>query len=262
MVTSMAARHEGRTTVQREEVDLIAAVAHELRAPLATLRASLELLEEIPTLCADDAMQLVCRLQRSVTWMDGLIQNFATWSAVETGRLSPRRAEINILDCIEPASTLVQPLLDRKQQRVRVTCPRPAPRVAGDALQLRQVLVNLLLNAGAYSPPGADIDLVVAITGAAVQVRVVDRGPGIARSEQRRIFERYVRGAAGQCRPMGQGLGLHIVKTLVEVNGGTVGVSSTPGRGATFWFRLPRVGAMEFPALMDPASVPQAPAYS
>jgi signal transduction histidine kinase len=121
-----------------------------------------------------------------------------------------------------------------------VLCPRPAPCVLADPDWLGQVLVNLIGNASSYSPPGAEIAVVVAPLPGAVEVRIRDQGPGIPRCEQGRIFRPYVRGRSGrEARASGLGLGLHIVRTLVHLHGGTVGVRSTPGKGASFWFRLP-----------------------
>lgn len=230
------------------EPALIATLAHELRTPLATLRATVELLEDLPALSPEDAGQLVRRLGRSVAWMDGLVENMTTWAAVEAGRLTLHRRPLRVLDCIEAALALVQPLLERKEQRVQVACAAPEAAVAGDPLRLEQTLVNLLTNACKYSTRGDTIRLTVAIVHDQVELRVTDQGPGIPAGEQQRIFGRYVRGAgAARAECVGHGLGLHIVKALVELHGGTVGVDSAPGQGSSFWVRLPRVSADDAP---------------
>jgi len=115
--------------------------------------------------------------------------------------------------------------------------------VRADPIWLGQVLLNLLTNASAYSPPESTIAVTVAAQHGWVEVQVQDQGPGIPPGEQAHIFSPYVRGRAGrQARCTGLGLGLHIVQTLVRLHGGTVGVRSTPGEGACFWFRLPALG--------------------
>jgi signal transduction histidine kinase len=102
------------------------------------------------------------------------------------------------------------------------------------------VLVNLIGNASAYSPPGGEITVTVTAAPGCVEVRVRDQGPGVPRCERERIFSPYARGRHGrETRASGLGLGLHIVRTLVQLHGGTVGVRSVPGQGAAFWFRLP-----------------------
>jgi two-component system OmpR family sensor kinase len=83
--------------------------------------------------------------------------------------------------------------------------------------------------------------LVATDAGGALEVRVTDHGPGIPWDEQPNVFDQHARGARGRQRREGLGLGLHLVKTLVELHGGAVGLASIPGQGATFWFRLPVV---------------------
>lgn len=235
-------RRAARGEAQPTETEPIAALAHELRAPLATFQATLEVLGEYPTLSPDDVRQLVRRLQRGVCWMNGLVENLTTWAEVRDGRLILRRAPLAGCDWIEPALALAQPILDRKGQRVRLSCPTPEPVIDGDALHLGQALVNLLLNAARYGAVGDVIDVVVTVEADCVRVRVTDHGPGIPAEEQGRIFARYVRGVgAERAVAEGQGLGLHIVRTLVALHHGAVGVESTPGHGASFWFTLPRL---------------------
>jgi signal transduction histidine kinase len=117
------------------------------------------------------------------------------------------------------------------------------PIVRGDAARLRQLVDNLISNALKYSETGADV-LVAAharrspSNGNAVQVRVVDRGPGIAREHHRLIFEKFGRAAGRDARP-GTGLGLFLSRSFAEAHGGTLEVDSRPGHGATFTLTLP-----------------------
>jgi hypothetical protein len=221
--------------------DALATLGHELRTPLATLRVTLEVLAGLPAVGAEaERRALLPHLERSLGWLERLAENLTTAALAQSGRLALRRAPLALDGCLQGAVALLQPLLERRGQRVRVRCPAPAPRVAADPVGLGQVLVNLLSNASAYSPPGAEITVAVAAAAGAVEVRVHDRGPGVPRCEQGRIFRPYVRGRAGRGTGAGGvGLGLHIVRTLVELHGGTVGVHSPPGQGAAFWFRLP-----------------------
>ena len=237
---------EGQPRAAKPVAQAMSTIAHELRTPLATLHASLELLAEYHTLSLEEVGQLVRRLQRGVAWLDCLSANLATWSAIETGQLALHLAPVPVDHWITLALELVQPLLERREQRVVVSCPTPAPVVYGDEDRLGQVLVNLLVNAGKYGKQGDAILLTVTVEGAWVRIRVTDHGAGVPTEEQERIFQREVRGAAARYSgESGHGIGLHVVKTVVEAHGGAVGVASTPGRGATFWFTLPtRVGAV------------------
>jgi two-component system OmpR family sensor kinase len=116
----------------------------------------------------------------------------------------------------------------------------------GDARRIEQVLVNLLINASRYSGPDTEIVISARPLGSRVRIEVRDEGPGVVAEERERIFDRYARGSSAQrTGNSGLGLGLHIVKTLVELHGGEVGVESEPGQGARFWFCLPAVDASD-----------------
>lgn len=225
---------------QRFGPEVLATVAHELRTPLAAIQATLELLGDLPALPPDEAQRFVRRLQCGVAWLDSLVENLTIWTTVEMGRLPLNRHPVRLLDCVDMALALAQPLLDRKEQRVQTRCPASSPVVYGDARRLGQMLVNLLTNASAYGPPCDVITVEVRAAGGWAEVRVSDHGPGVPVEEQQRIFERYVRGrGAADHHDRGLGLGLHIVKLVAELHGGIVGVQSAPGSGASFWVRLP-----------------------
>jgi signal transduction histidine kinase len=226
--------------------EALGTIAHELRTPLATLQVSLEILTEFPTLRPEEVRELVQRLQSGVTWLDRLIENLDTWAAVETDHLALRRVPVPVLAWLEPALALIQPLLDRRDQQIELICPTPAPIVDADVTRLGQVLVNLLVNASKYSVWGDRLVVTVAADAAEVRVSVTDHGDGVLPEEQRRIFKRRARGlAALSSGERGHGIGLHVVKGIVEAHGGTVGVESAYGKGATFWFALPRYSGRE-----------------
>jgi signal transduction histidine kinase len=110
--------------------------------------------------------------------------------------------------------------------------------VRGDPERLRQIFGNLIDNAVKYSPAGRPVEVRVAQSNGAVIVSVTDHGPGIRAADQRLIFEKFGRVAAGNSKP-GSGLGLYIARSIAETHGGTVAVSSAPGRGSTFTVKLP-----------------------
>lgn len=239
-----ADRRPRRRATPEPAAEALSTIAHELRTPLATLQVSLELLTEFPTLHPGEVAELVGRLQRSVTWLDCLVENLVTWSDVETEGLILRRTRVPMREWVESALALVQPLLDRRDQRVELICPLVAPLVDGDVTRLGQALINLLVNAGKYSVWGDRLLVTIADERDCVRVSVIDHGDGVLPEERARIFRHRTRGlAALSSGERGHGLGLHVVKGIVEAHGGTVGVDSDHGQGATFWFTLPRVTA-------------------
>ncbi len=233
-------RRTRHATSRFESTEAIATVAHDLRTPLSALHTTLDLLEDFSTLSQDEIIDLLFRLKRGVAWMNGLVDNLATWSAVEEGRLTLRRRTVTVLECVDAAVEMVRPILDRRGQQLQVTCPVQPLVIYVDPLRLGQVLVNLITNASTYSHHGDVIDVTVSVVKGEIRVVVTDNGPGMSSGEQQQVFGRARRGERGaERRPEGQGLGLHIVRTLVELHDGEVGVHSTPGQGSSFWFTLP-----------------------
>lgn len=220
--------------------DSIAAFAHEVKTPLATIHATLELLSDDMPLDTSDLQQLIGRLQRGVTWITELVENLSDWSEASDDVMTIEVEPANIRDWIERAIALVQPIADRREQSILFACPRPAPVVCGDRFRLGQVMVNLLTNACRYGASGDTIAVSVIADHELVSIRVSDHGMGILPDERDRIFERLVRGTqTGEHHVHGQGLGLHIVRDIVERHGGTIGVESTVGQGSTFTVQLP-----------------------
>lgn len=229
--------HEEMSWRSYGEREALAIAEHELRTPLATLYATVEILSEHPAIIGDDLRHLIGRLQNGVHWMNGLLDNLATWSAIRDDQLVLEERPVSVHEWLTATIDIVQPMLERRGQRVRLLCPTPAPLVLGDARRLGQVLANLLTNASRYSAAGDIIEIEVSADNGEVLVRVRDHGPGIPPAERDRIFERCFRGEqAAILAPSGQGLGLHIVRRLVELHGGAIGVESTVNQGTTFWF--------------------------
>lgn len=218
----------------------LSTIAHELRTPLTTLRVSLELLADWRELPPDDVDELLSRLERGTLWLESLTDNLAAWSAVEVDALTLRREPGPVSEWLLPALLLVQPLLDRRDQGTILDCPLPAPWIDGDPVRLGQALINLLINAGKYSVWGDRLVVKVVAEAATVRVSVTDHGDGVRPEERQRIFWRRSRGrAALQTGARGHGLGLDVVRGIVEAHGGAVGVDGSYGQGATFWFTLP-----------------------
>jgi signal transduction histidine kinase len=222
--------------------EILATVLHELRAPLSSLTVTVEVLaNSFETLDPADTRVLLVRMQRSTAWLQALVENLTVVAQLEVRSLPLRWATVDLAHCLEQACLIAQPSLDRGHQQVGAS-QLAGRRAAGDEHWIGQMLVNLLMNASKYGGDERTIEVGAEPVGEWVRVWVTDQGPGIPVDEQERIFGRYERGvAAQQSGNGGLGLGLHIVKTLVELHGGKVGVTSAPNAGATFWFTLPRV---------------------
>jgi signal transduction histidine kinase len=226
-----------RRQVSNRESTLVATVAHELRNPLASLCLSLDMLvadfDELPP---EEAQQLLERARRSVSFLNELVENLAHGAAAQAGHAEVQITQIDVRECVEEAIALVQGILSQRGQTVRV-CGMDSCLVEGDRGRVIQVIANLLSNACRYSVPNDTLEVHVTASPHHARVRVTDHGPGISPEDQQRIFSAWVRGKSAATG--GLGLGLSIVQDLVQQLGGRVGVESTLGQGATFWFTLP-----------------------
>jgi PAS domain S-box-containing protein len=227
--------------VQRLRSDFLANISHEFRTPLSSLNASVELLlDEIEDLSTAEVVELMSSIHRSVTGLQTLIDNLLESSRIEAGRFSIRRRPSDLDEIITEATRMVDPLLERRWQHLSLSGPAHLQPVNVDPTRLTQVLVNLLSNASKYSPVGQPIDLILEqLNDNLLRISVADRGPGVSPADQANLFRRFVRLDAQDGTQYGVGLGLSVVKAIVEEHGGTVGIDSRAGGGAVFWFTLP-----------------------
>src|SRR6266851_3865633 len=230
------------------ERDLLATVAHELRNPLASLRLSLDMLvQDYDTLEPEAAARLIKRAQRGAHWLQAITENLTSAACVASGSLDVRLAAVDVRECIETAVLLVHALLEERGQSIRFMCSARSTAAIADSARVIQVIANLLSNASRYSVEGDEIELCVSTVGQQLRIRVTDHGPGISPEDQRRIFGAWVRGQSTYSG--GLGLGLSIVQNLIQQQGGRVGVESTLGQGATFWFTLPAASGVKSEAI-------------
>lgn len=225
--------------------EVLATVLHEMRTPLSSLAASVSLLQACLN-PVDRPMDRpgvdahLGRLQRNTAWLQTLVSNLTISLEIDAERLAIYPQEIQIADCLDTAIDLLRPMLDRERQRVVIEGDVDA-RAWGDAQRVEQILINLLSNASKYGGAGQDIVARLEAQDPWARIAIHDHGPGITPEDQGRIFDRWIRGQAGrETVGGGLGLGLHIARTLVELQGGTLEVESQPGHGAAFRFTLPR----------------------
>jgi two-component system phosphate regulon sensor histidine kinase PhoR len=224
----------------------LANISHEFRTPLSAIHASVELLlEDLGGLSKDEIAGLLHSVYLSVTGLQTLIDNLLESLSIEAGRFTIRRHAAALDQAIEGSVRVMRPLLDRREHTLRLDVPARLPPVWMDPMRVTQVVVNLLSNASKYSPVRSPIDLRVDLPGdGTVRCSVSDRGEGIAPEDRANLFRRFVRLEPADPGQYGVGLGLSVVKAIVEEHGGRVGVEARPSGGSTFWFSLPLEGGL------------------
>lgn len=222
----------------------LANITHEFRTPLSSLNASVEfLLEEIKYLSRNEIEALLTSVHLSVTGLQTLIDNLLESIQIEAGRfsVSPRTTDLDRI--ITEAKRIMSPLFTRRQQALNILKPEGLPQVYCDPTRITQVLVNLLSNASKYGPTQQEILInVIPADNNWLKVSVTDHGPGIPSQERGKIFQQYYRLGAKSNAQDGVGLGLWVVRVIIEQHGGVVGVEEAPEGGSLFWFTIPSAG--------------------
>ena len=256
IITSAAPVDELQVQVVRDETELegvrrardsvLANISHEFRTPLAAQLASIELLREgLDTMPGEQRKELVFSLERGTLRLTRLIDNLLESVRIESGQLGIRRQSVSIAETVEDAEALIGGLLKQRGQQLAMELPEDLPRVQGDGPRLTQVLVNLLANASKFAPEGSIVRIGAAHDAATLTVWVEDEGPGVPQIESGSIFERFYRGPEQDPEPGGLGLGLWIVKSIVDRHGGTVEAHRTSEGRTRFEVGLPRTAASE-----------------
>jgi two-component system sensor histidine kinase KdpD len=215
-----------------------AVVAHELRAPVQALTLSTELLlEDLERLTPEQLRAVAAAMHRRTLWLQVLLEDVLQAASPHRRDVAPHPIALAAL--LTDLQSVLQPLLAAQGQWLDVHQAASAPVVLADPARFGQVLINLVTNASTCAPAGTAIDLYVAaapVWPGFVRVTVADRGPGLPAGDPDRLFLPFVRGDAST---PGLGLGLSIVRELVEAHGGRVGAEARIGGGAAFWCELP-----------------------
>lgn len=224
--------------VRRARDSVLANISHEFRTPLAAQLASIELLlEGIEQ--PEQRKELVLSLERGTLRLTRLIDNLLESVRIESGQLSIRRQSVELAEVIEDARALVGSLLTQRRQSLEVSLPEELPLIEGDKTRLIQVFVNLLANANKFAPEESIVRIGAEARDGEVMAWVEDEGPGPAATESAVIFTRFRRGSVEEPEPGGLGLGLWIVKSIIDRHGGTVTLERTPQARTRFTITLP-----------------------
>lgn len=218
----------------------LANVSHEFRTPLSALNASIELLmDEINHLSPNERDSLLQSIHLSVTRLQLLVDNLLETATLEAGQFHIHRQLVSMNKIMADAIQVMQPLLDRRNQSLLLTEPLALPAVLVDPIRLTQVFINLLSNASKYSPIGSAVEIRLSLKEKELWVVIADRGPGVDPSEREHLFDGFVRLGKNTRDQYGIGLGLSIVKAVIEGHGGKVAIQEHEQGGAIFCFSLP-----------------------
>lgn len=251
--TSLRLRVEALERSDREKNDFLAMVAHELRSPLAPIRNVGEVLSHVlrnhPA-----ALRPLAILKRQTSQLARLVDDLLDISRIRQGHLTLQERAVEITDILDQAVETVQPLMREQRHELTVERLQEPAHVLGDRSRLVQCVANLLQNAAKYTHPGGRIHLAVTTAGAKVSITVRDNGAGIAPALLPHVFEPFVQSEETREHARGGlGIGLAIVKRLVEMHGGGVeALSAGEGHGSTFTIHLWRLDLAQAPA--GPAS--------
>jgi two-component system, OmpR family, sensor kinase len=218
------------------QVRFTADASHELRTPLAVVRGQAELALSRPRDVEEYQSALDSCLRASVR-MGALVDGLLTLARADAGKPDVAHELLDLQRLVEEAISLLAPLAQTKQ--IRLESDLGAATVVGDASRLTQVVTNLIDNAIQYNRPGGSVQVRLGAKDGWAELAIEDTGVGIPSEDCPHLFERFYRVDKARSRASGgQGLGLAICKSIVEAHGGTIGFTTEPGKGSTFWVRL------------------------
>ncbi len=240
MAGALEAAHARRDAIESSRRDLFAAISHDLRTPLASIRVSMEAL--VDGVVSDEAtreryLRTACS---EVERLSLLIDDLFELTMIDSGELQLRLETLHVEDVLAETIDIFRPQVERAGIRLRYEPAGATPVVLADPHRLGRVVYNLLQNAIRHTPYDGTIVLRTAGGDGGIKVVVSDSGEGIAAGDLPYVFERFYRGEKSRSRDRGgSGLGLAIARGIVEAHGGRIWAESVPGRGATFAFTLP-----------------------
>jgi len=244
--------------IERLKAHFISMITHELRSPLNTINGYLDLaLEGIAGELNPQQREFVQRARAGSEHLYALIEDLLLISRADAGQLRLNHDYIQLSEVIENAIEELERIAMDNDISIRIELASDVPQMYADAIRLQHVLRNLINNALRFTPPGGNVAISARVNTNPieaesaesvetngdkqhVEVHVRDTGNGIAPEFQKRIFDRFYQiPIADSERAGGQGLGLTVVKMIIELHGGRVSVESMPGAGSTFTFTLP-----------------------
>jgi signal transduction histidine kinase len=239
MSGELDAAFERQRDLERGRRDLIVAVSHDLRTPLASIRAMIEAINDGVITEPTEVRRYLTLIQHETEHLGELIEDLFELARIEGGNLELRLASVPLLELVSETVEGMQVQAREKGVELRASCEDDVPLLALDGPRMQRVLVNLIQNAVRHTPPGGHVDVQVARANGHVELAVKDTGEGITPEDQERVFEQFFRGEKSRNRGSGgAGLGLAIARGIVEAHRGVIWVESQPGKGSRFVVRL------------------------
>jgi signal transduction histidine kinase len=238
--------------IDRRKDELLATVAHELRNPLSAIRNASQYVHVRLQAMSEPQMQAMTEVgQRQLKSMTRMVDDLLDITRIRLDKVDLRKERVSVAAIMQQGVDSCSQLLETSRHQLTISLPDPPIWVEGDTLRLTQVISNLLNNAAKYTPEGGQIEISGAGMGGEAVIRVRDNGIGISQASRSRVFDLFAQGeASGEKRRGGLGIGLTVVRRLVELHGGRVAVySDGTGEGSEFVVGLPLAGKPAVPIL-------------
>lgn len=255
-VTKEKAAEEALRETDRRKEEFLAVLSHELRNPLASIQTALDLMGQAAMTEAEFERERAV-MERQVRHLTSLVDDLLEVSRISRGRIELRKQVVDLATVVAEAIETVQPQMDKRHQELQISLPEESIELEADPTRLEQILLNLLTNAAKYTDAGGRIGLTAERDDGEVVVRVRDTGIGITPEMLPRIFDLFFQGERRLDRSLGgMGIGLSLVKSLVEMHGGSITAHSQGlGMGSEFVVRLPVLSGSQADEVDSPQSV-------
>ncbi len=237
----LAKANEELVRLNKMKSDFVSAVSHELRTPLTSIKGYTALVRggKLGAVTKEQTERLE-KINRHTDYLTNLISDLLDIARIESGRVGMNVRSVELPRIVETVVDLVGPQLKEKELNVKVKLPTRLPALQADESQLQRVLINLLSNAIRFTPQNGIISITATPTDSMLRVEVTDTGYGMSKEDLGHLFTEFFRADNPVNRERkGTGLGLVLVKRIIEAHGGQIGVRSELGKGSTFTFTLP-----------------------
>ena len=227
--------------INKAKSDFISLVTHELRLPMTSIKGYTDLMAAgLTGELNDQQKQFMEVIQRNLGRMSRLISDLSDINRVESGRMNFEKRDFDLRDIVDDVSDSWREPIASRQQTLTLEIAADLPSVHADPARINQVLSNLVSNAHKYTPDGGTITVRIAPANGQVQIDIVDTGIGISEEDQVQLFTQFFRASSEAVREQqGWGLGLSIVKKMVEAQGGEISFTSELNQGSIFTFTIP-----------------------